>query len=468
MRSLRARFILSHLLPILLIIPLVGIGLIYVLETQVLLTDLTESLTEEAELIAQAVEGQIEVLSDTNEAERFIASISIHLDGQVLLLGPKGELIVSGGPGQEGQTRESLDLEGLDTAIRGERSVVVTYGLFEQSASVLVPVTDIQKRLVGIVGVTERLEGLTSEFSHLRGWVLGILLIEIVLGTIIGYGLALRLERPIRKVVRAVIDIADGQPIDPLPEDGPDEIRRLSASVNILVERLRSLEALRRRSLANIVHELGRPLGALRSAIHALRGGAGDDLEIREELLEGMDDEITRMQPLLDDLAQLHGHVVGTTTLARQPLSLSDWLPSILIPWRAAAGQRELAWQAYIPPDLPTLNLDPDRMAQALGNLLSNAIKYTPAGGSVTMTAGSNQEEVWIEVHDTGPGIALEEQHQVFEPFYRSQRERRFPKGLGLGLTIARDLVEAHGGRLELSSTPGEGSRFTIHLPITT
>jgi two-component system sensor histidine kinase BaeS len=466
MRSLRASFVLSHLLPILLIVPLVGIGLIYVLETQVLLSDLADNLTEEAELIAQSVEDQIEILSDLAEAERFISSISFHLDGQVLLLRSDGALIVSGEPGQEGATGARLDLEGIDTALRGERSVVVTYGLFEQSATVLVPVTDIQQRLVGIVGVTETLQGLSSEFGRLRGWVLSILLVEMVLGAIIGYGLALRLERPIRRVASAVHDIADGRSIDPLPEDGPEEIRRLSASVNILDERLRSLEALRRRSLANIVHELGRPLGALRSAIHALRGGAGDDPEVREELLAGMDAEIERMQPLLDDLAQLHGHVVGRTTLARQPVSMSDWLQTVLIPWRAAALQRDLDWQTDIPPHLPTLDLDPDRMARALGNLLSNAIKYTPAGGSVIITAGSNQEEIWIEVRDTGPGIALDEQGQVFEPFYRSRRERRFPQGLGLGLTIARELVQAHGGRLELSSVPGDGSRFTITLPV--
>ena len=108
---------------------------------------------------------------------------------------------------------------------------------------------------------------------------------------------------------------------------------------------------------------------------------------------------------------------------------------------------------------------DPERMAQAIGNLISNAIKYTPEGGLVKVTAGSSKNQAWIAVRDNGPGITAEECERIFEPFYRSRQDRRFPQGLGLGLTIARDLVEAHGGHLELISEPGEGSRFTIYLP---
>jgi signal transduction histidine kinase len=145
---------------------------------------------------------------------------------------------------------------------------------------------------------------------------------------------------------------------------------------------------------------------------------------------------------------------------------LSDWLPPTLFPWRAAAREKGLEWKTDIPSDLPSLELDPDRIAQALGNLLSNAIKYTPQGGEVSVRAAANKHEVWIGVSDTGPGILPEEHQRVFEPFYRSDHERRFPQGLGLGLTIARDLVEAHGGKLDVASTPGKGCTFTICLPV--
>jgi signal transduction histidine kinase len=262
--------------------------------------------------------------------------------------------------------------------------------------------------------------------------------------------------------------------VGPVAEAGPRELRRLSAATNTLSERLRVLEETRRRSLANVVHELGRPLGAIRSAVHVLRGPTGDDPAVREELLGGVEAQIERMQPLLDDLAQLHGQVSGRVKLARQPVAISDWLPPVLLPWRAAALEKGLRWRADVPDGLPVLSADPDKLAQAIGNLLSNAIKYTPVDGSVAVSAGSQEQEVWICVADTGPGIAVEEQHRVFEPFYRSERDRRFPQGLGLGLTIAHELVLAHGGLLELDSLspsplgglPAQGSRFTVRLPL--
>jgi two-component system sensor histidine kinase BaeS len=463
--TLRGRLILSHILPLLLIVPLVGLGLTYVLEKQVLLTDLAQGIAEEADLIAEALNTNSDIWFDPHQAEAFAARFAVRTKGQVFLLRPDGSLLASSSPEYTDQGGQPLGLKGVDTAIGGERSVLVSYGWFEQSAEVLVPVADIQQRLVGIVGLTRTLQGMASQFGRLRQWVLAILLIELILGVVAGLVLALRLERPIGRVATAIIDVANGKRVEPIPEQGPREIRGLSAAVNTLAERLRSLEEMRRRSLANIVHELGRPLGAVRSAIHVLRHGAGDDPDIRQELLEGIEEEVKRMQPLLDDLAQLHGHVLGTFELARQPVPMSDWLPSLLIPWHAAALDKGLHWQATIPPDLPTLKLDPDRMAQALGNLLSNAIKYTPVGGDVAVTAGGDEKEVWIQVGDTGPGIVPEEQERVFEPFYRGRQARRFPQGLGLGLTIARDVLNAHGGRLDLTSTPGEGSRFTIRLP---
>jgi len=157
---------------------------------------------------------------------------------------------------------------------------------------------------------------------------------------------------------------------------------------------------------------------------------------------------------------------LGTLELNRQPTVLSKWLARVVPPWRESAQAKGLSWKAIIPPDLPTLDVDPDRLAQVLGNLLSNAIKYTPQGGTVSFAAGVEREQVWIRVSDTGPGISSDEQSRIFAPFYRSQPGRRFPQGMGLGLNIAYALAAAHGGRLQVDSTPGLGSHFTVWLPI--
>ena len=125
-----------------------------------------------------------------------------------------------------------------------------------------------------------------------------------------------------------------------------------------------------------------------------------------------------------------------------------------------------MRWEAAIPSDLPTLKVDPVRLAQAEGNLVSNAIKYTPEGGKVAIEAGANRTAVWIKVNDSGPGIGREELDRIFTPFYRGQSGGRFPQGMGLGLSIAKDLIIAHGGRLEVESSPDGGSCFTLWLPI--
>ena len=466
MRSLRSSFIISHLLPVLVVVPLVGLILIYLLETQIMLTQMSGDISDKANLIAETVNGRPELLQDLAEAESFISGVSIYIEEQVLLFGPDGQVLASNEPLAEPGVEEALAGESvLETAVAGEENLVIIYGLAEQRAIVLVPVQDINQQLVGIVGVTDTLAGAANQFQRLRTIIAGALALQLVLGALIGWWLARRLEQPIGQAAAAVVAIADGQEIDPVPIEGPEEIRELSKAVNILAERLRLLEETRRRSLANIVHELGRPLGAINTAAYVLRQGAGDDPQVRDELLEGIEGAVHNMEPLLNDLSQLYGQVQGRVQIAPQAVDLNEWLLPSLLPWRTVAREKGLDWQADVAADLPTIEIDPDRMNQVIGNLISNAIKYTPQGGTVTVTAEAGRDMVDIGVCDNGPGIDPEEQERIFEPFYRSQAHRRFPQGLGLGLTIARDLVEAHGGTLELISEPGEGSCFVVHLP---
>lgn len=462
MRSLRTRFVLSHILPLLIIIPLAGVVITYILETQVLLKELADNINGQANQIAQVANSEPGIWTDSGEANAYINNVSLYVEENVFLLDRNGRLLAS-----KGSIEETVPTrEGLTTATSGQSSLIVNYSLRMQRVEALVPVNDENQQLLGIVGVTETLRGTATIFGRLRQFILLALAVQLGLGIILGLLLAARLERPIGQAIEAMNNIAHGQQVDPLPEKGAAELRQLAWSVNTLAARLRNLEETRRRLLANLVHEIGRPLGAIRSAIHTVRHVVGDDPVVRDELLAGMEQEVERMQPLLEDLAQLHGQVLGKVTLAPEPVDLREWLSTLQLPWRAAAREKGLQWEANIPENLPEIAIDSSRMGQVLGNLLSNAIKYTPAGGKVTVTAGADQTQVWIEVTDNGPGIIPEEQEQIFEAFYRSKQERRFPQGLGLGLTIARDLAEAHGGSLELNSDPGKGSRFTVRLPL--
>jgi signal transduction histidine kinase len=330
---------------------------------------------------------------------------------------------------------------------------------------VLVPVVGPNQQVMGVVQLSQDLSALSNQFARLRYWIMVVLGLELLLGVVIGLVLALWLGRSLRGVSEAIYGVANGQQWQSLPEQDPEEIRMLLRAFNTLIERLRLLEESRRHLLANLVHELGRPIGALQSAIQALRSGGDEDPEFRRELLAGMDEQVRRFRPLLDSLTDLHAQVLGTLELHPQPVALDDWLPRMVSPWRQVAQDKGLEWRTEIAGTLPEIQADPDRLAQVLGNLLSNAIKYTSAG-TISIRARVEGGQVVIAVTDTGIGIAPAEQARIFEPFYRSDRDRRFPQGMGLGLSIARDLVEAHGGRLTVESTPGQGSRFSVWLPL--
>jgi signal transduction histidine kinase len=207
-------------------------------------------------------------------------------------------------------------------------------------------------------------------------------------------------------------------------------------------------------------------LGALYSAIQALRGGGLGDEVLSEELLDGMAAEVDSLQRLLDDLAQLHRQVTENMDVERHAVGMGRWLSGVLGPWREAAKAKGVAWETAIPGQLPEIWIDPERMRQVLGSLLSNAIKYTAAGGVIRVVAGHEGGWVWIRVEDTGRGIASEEREKIFTPFYRVGRADDGVQGMGLGLTIARDLVVAHGGRIGVESAPGVGSAFTVWLPL--
>ncbi len=459
MKTLRSRLILSHLLPILITLPLSLIILSYVLETQVLLADLSAGLTKEANLIALALATD-DVWESEAASQAYVDRVSVHINGRLHLLAPDGTLLAGDG----GQ------FEGLQTAVSGKPSILVSYHVTQSSAETLIPVVDVNEQLIGIVAVTHSLDDVAAQFAKLRWLELGMLATELLIAGLLGFYLAHRLSRPLANAADAVVHIANGEDVEPLRETGARETRTLIRAVNQLAERLGRLEASRRRSFANIVHELGRPLGAIRSATDVIAQPMGDDPAIRKEMAAGIINAIEQMEPLLDDLTHLHGQAEGEMVLSKTAVSLNSWLPSLLLPWRALAQEKGLGWETDIPDNLPILQIDPNRMGQVVGNLLSNAIKYSP-DGTITVTAEVDVDvsptgEVRIAIKDTGAGIADDELHQIFEPFYRSHHERRFPQGLGVGLTIAQSIVEAHGGRIGVTAVLDKGSTFTIHLPI--
>ena len=345
---------------------------------------------------------------------------------------------------------------------------MTNYSLFKLKdvlLDVYSPVLDPTEEVIGIVRLNYQVASVYDLFVRFRFLIGGVILFGLLFSIAVASFLAFNIGKPIQQVTQAIYDLATGRRYEPLAERGPDDLRRQIRAVNFFVDQLHNLELARRHLLANLVHELGRPLGALRSAIQALSKGAAKDPELVTELALGMDQEAGRLQHVLDDLAHLYDQVIGSLELNMQTLEIKEWLPDMLRPWETAAKEKQLDWIFQISESMPTVQADPLRLAQIVGNLTSNAIKYTSAGGAIHINVGEVENEIYIGIGDTGPGIPEDEKEKIFLPFYRGNYGKRIKQGMGLGLSIASDLVKAHGGRIELETQPGSGSLFTIWLP---
>lgn len=220
--------------------------------------------------------------------------------------------------------------------------------------------------------------------------------------------------------------------------------------------------------LTRLTHKIARVTGTCRSATQALLNGADADPELRRELLAGIDEKLQELDLVVENIAAWRALELDTLLLARQPLDLRSLLTPALARWQYVVTKRGLGWRAELPGQLPPVAVDPGRILQALNNLLVNALDYTACGGAVSVRAAAQDSEVWIEVGNTGPGLSAEELTHVFEPCFSSVHQGRFPQGVGLGLAVARQLVERHDGRLTVDSETGQGLRFRIWLPQST
>jgi signal transduction histidine kinase len=425
-------------------------------------------LRGDALLFAEILSRQTDSWQNPETAAAALISSSPTFEGRVMLLDSDGHMLASNDPAdveRMGEIPAVLEELKPEQASQPFTRTVYNARLQGEAIDIIVPVLDSRQELIGHVRITYLYDTVYEQLFRFRFLLGAILLAGLFLSAGIGYMLALNISTPIQYIAEAIYDLASGQQQEPLPLSGAEEINLQITAVNFLVARLNSLEKARRQLLVNLVHELGRPLGAIQSGLQALMRGATEDPQLLDDLLTGMDDQAKRLQILLDDLTRLHEQVLGTLELDRQPIVLNQWLPQILQPWRQVAQDKAQEYVLIIPDDMPTITADPNRLAQAIDNLVNNALKYTPHGGEITISAAATEDEVSVCVSDNGPGIPAGEQQEIFEPFFRGDRQRRIKQGMGLGLGIARDLVVAHGGRLELYSQLGKGSKFTLYIP---
>jgi len=463
--TLRTRLTLSHILPLLILLPLLNAALIYIIERQFLAPSLSKELASQARFFAELITEEGALPQDSQVFQLTASRAKLDPNNALMVFDSTGELVFTNDPRYENQIQRTINVRGLEDALAGQELTLTNISLMpagEDPIQVYAPSFSLEQQVLGVVRLTSGDDLFWQLRLSITLAVVGVLVLASTLGLI----LARRIGNPVQEVTTALHQLARGGQTEELPVRGPREVRLLVQAINHLVGRLRELEATRHRLLANLVHELGRPLGALRSAIQALAGGAADDPQLFSNLTRGMDEEAVRLQYVVEELDHLHDQVLGGLEIDLQLLPLGEWLITNLSTWQPAAEGKGLTWKTKIPKNLPEIQIDSMRLGQALGNLLHNAIRYTPPGKHIEVEAGQVGDMVWIRVSDEGPGIQTGDLANIFNPFFRGEQGRRFKQGMGLGLSIARDNIQAHGGRLEVESVLEKGSSFTIWLPV--
>jgi signal transduction histidine kinase len=332
------------------------------------------------------------------------------------------------------------------------------------------------ERTLGVVEVSKStLPG--EEFLATLRTILSIaVLVATLLSLLVSVFLARRLSGPVRQMERATQRIAAGDLDvrlgDYAADDRPaDEVGRLAQSIDHMAARLKHLESARAQFIGEVSHDLRTPLTAIKGLLVNLIDAAGPDERSSLEIAERETDRLIRLVNQLLDFSRWQGgqlkldcRTIDVGAVARDAVALCE----------VQASHRNIALGAEIPSDLPQVSADADRLQRVILNLLDNAIGFTPAGGDVVLRVevfghrdketrgqGEGESALLVSVRDTGRGMSEEERARAFEPYYRGEGG-----GAGLGLTIARAIVEAHGGQMGVESTPGQGSRVWFTLPL--
>ena len=291
-------------------------------------------------------------------------------------------------------------------------------------------------------------------------------LLAVAIALLLTFVLSRRILAPVKALTQAARRLGKGDFSQRVRVRDKGEVGELAQSFNSMAGDLERAEQLRRNMVADAAHELRTPLSNIRGYLEAIRDGIKKP---DAGTIRSLDEEASSLSRLVDDLQELSLADAGKLKLIYRKEDVSKLINEAVAALQPQAAAKGLMLAVKLPEKLPLVDIDSHRIKQVLRNLLENAVAHTSRGGSITVEAGQQGSQIKVSVVDTGEGIPAKDLPNIFERFYRVDKSRaRATGGSGLGLTIAKRLVEAHGGRIEVQSKPKKGSRFTFTLPLIT
>ncbi len=465
--SIRTYLSLSH--AIVLVISLGAIGFIWSRnEYQVISDELQQLVGARAGLLSGIVSHEIEEHDQIRvdpgefpEAKLYDNMLAVYIDSS----GGVTELT----PGSVSPRQSEQFLKIYTEYPLTEQTYVSLVDLGFESTSVYAaaPVLDTQNRIIGRVCILMPIGKLDTYIQRLRWMLIAAILLVTLLGVGVSALLTQYFSRHFSRAQELAAKVTEGDYGLRIPEDGPAELRDLAHYLNVMAEKLRTQLSTRRTLLANVSHELARPLAGLQIGIESLRKGAIKDPELADDVLVSMGQTVQRLGDMIEDitLAAQPGNL--PIVLKRTELAVEPFLKGVATRFWAAAELRSTRIEVRVDADVPHIWVDEKRLNQIVSNLVDNAIKFTLRGKVIRLSAElADEDHVRIMVHDGGKGIQSDEANHYFEPFFQGAMGRHIKQGMGLGLSIAQQLAQVHGGTLTLENHPAGGAIAILTLPI--
>jgi signal transduction histidine kinase len=462
-QSLRTRLLITYILITGLVLALVGISFLLFLLNNPVFTQLTYyKLENVADSLRDGLSTRGLTSSNVELLQAGVKQVDNRFNVRAIIVGPRGEILVD--------SRGGEDLTAGGAFVNLTQNEGPWRGEFRDGSNTpwLWIGTSINPERTLILAVPRPR---VLSFRTYAGDVLRPILQAGAIGLLLSILLAWLVSRwvaaPLQGMSKAALAVADGDYRQTLPLNGPQEVQDLANSFNSMVQKVQTSQQVQRDFLANVSHELKTPLTSIQGFAQAMLDGAVEDGKARDDAARVIFDESDRLRRLVEDLLDLARIDAGQIEFKRQPVDLRTLVSSVVDKLVLPAKEKGVILEKRLD-QLPPMIGDGDRLAQVFTNLVDNAIKHTPTGRKVIVRG--DQAQGWISIHvdDSGAGIPSEDLSRIFERFYQVDKARRGGKdrGVGLGLAISRQIVDAHGGRIVAQSVVGKGSRFTVQLPI--